>query len=62
MLSNGDANAVAAGRKTLSKEDDAKLIFGTVFSLRGMVSKLSGDDNRYTKLVHPSLSPLLTTS
>lgn len=45
VLSNGDVPA----RKALSKEDDAKLIFGTIFSLRGMVSKLGGEDNRYTR-------------
>lgn len=28
-------------------EDDAKLIFGTVFSLRNMVRKLGGEDDRY---------------
>lgn len=32
--------------KALSAEDDAKLIFGTIFSLRNMVRKLGGlDDN-----------------
>jgi trafficking protein particle complex subunit 1 len=31
----------------LSAEDDAKLIFGTVFSLRNMVRKLGGEDDRY---------------
>lgn len=32
-------------RKTLSAEDDAKLIFGTVFSLRSMVRKLGGPED-----------------
>ncbi|KAL9015226.1 MAG: hypothetical protein Q9173_000162 [Seirophora scorigena] len=32
--------------KTLSAEDDAKLIFGTVFSLRNMVRKLGGPDDK----------------
>ena len=30
-----------------SASDDAKLIFGTVFSLRGMVRKLGGDDDAF---------------
>jgi hypothetical protein len=33
----------------LSAEDDAKLIFGTVFSLRNMVRKLGGEDDRYAQ-------------
>jgi hypothetical protein len=33
-------------RQALSAEDDAKLIFGTVFSLRNMVRKLGGEDDR----------------
>lgn len=44
ITSNGDN--VPAARKALSKEDDAKLIFGLVFSLRNMVQKLGGEDNR----------------
>jgi len=31
----------------LSAQDDAKLIFGTIFSLRNMVRKLGGPDDRY---------------
>jgi hypothetical protein len=34
-------------RKALSKEDDAKLIFGLVFSLRNMVHKLGGEDDTF---------------
>ncbi|RDW70166.1 hypothetical protein BP5796_08563 [Coleophoma crateriformis] len=30
----------------LSAQDDAKLIFGTIFSLRNMVRKLGGPDDR----------------
>ncbi|KAI6373287.1 hypothetical protein MCOR25_003493 [Pyricularia grisea] len=30
-----------------SRKDDAKLIFGTVFSLRNMVRKLGGDDDAF---------------
>lgn len=29
-------------------EDDAKLVFGTIFSLRNMVKKLGGSDDKYT--------------
>lgn len=46
LSSNGDPGAVAPvpsrGDGRLSVADDAKLIFGTVFSLRNMVRKLSG--------------------
>jgi trafficking protein particle complex subunit 1 len=42
-ISNGDLPR----RKELSKEDDAKLIFGTIFSLRNIVKKLGGDDDKY---------------
>jgi hypothetical protein len=38
----------SAGRTPLTAEDDAKLIFGTVYSLRNMVRKLGGEDDRYT--------------
>lgn len=38
--------------KALSAEDDAKLIFGTVFSLRNMIRKLGGLDDKYTS-PHP---------
>lgn len=34
------------GRGALSAEDDAKLVFGAVYSLRNMVRKLGGDDDR----------------
>lgn len=44
-ISNGDVPGVS--RKALSNEDDAKLIFGTVFSLRRMVRQLGGEDDRY---------------
>lgn len=32
--------------KALSAEDDAKLIFGTIFSLRNMVRKLGGPEDK----------------
>ncbi|KAI9766829.1 MAG: TRAPP subunit bet5 [Geoglossum simile] len=41
-------NGPARPRPTrLSAEDDAKLIFGTVFSLRNMVRKLGGSDDHF---------------
>lgn len=40
---NGGPHARAA----LSVEDDAKLIFGTVYSLRNMVRKLGGEDDSF---------------
>ena len=42
-------NGVSAS-KALSAEDDAKLIFGTIFSLRNMVRKLGGPDDKYGDL------------
>ncbi|KAK3710600.1 Trafficking protein particle complex subunit BET5 [Vermiconidia calcicola] len=44
-LSNGDVPAVA--RRGLNAEDDAKLIFGTIFSLRRMVRQLGGEDDHF---------------
>ncbi|KAL9062657.1 MAG: hypothetical protein Q9157_008731 [Trypethelium eluteriae] len=44
-FSNGETTV--SRRKELSKEDDAKLIFGTVFSLRNMVKRLGGDDDNF---------------
>lgn len=38
---------MVGGRKALSREDDAKLIFGVVFSLRNIVRNIGGEDNRY---------------
>jgi hypothetical protein len=34
------------GQSARTTDDDAKLIFGTVFSLRNMVRKLGGEDDR----------------
>ncbi|OJJ06941.1 hypothetical protein ASPVEDRAFT_347913 [Aspergillus versicolor CBS 583.65] len=36
-----------SGPSTRTTDDDAKLIFGTVFSLRNMVRKLGGDDDNF---------------
>ncbi|KAL8843127.1 MAG: hypothetical protein Q9170_000257 [Blastenia crenularia] len=33
--------------KALSAEDDAKLVFGTIFSLRNMIRKLGGPDDNF---------------
>ncbi|KAL8952460.1 MAG: hypothetical protein Q9222_001651 [Ikaeria aurantiellina] len=41
-LPDGGAHA-----KALSAEDDAKLVFGTVFSLRNMIRKLGGQDDNF---------------
>lgn len=39
--------AAAAKTKSTRAQNDAKLIFGTVFSLRNMVRKLGGDDDAF---------------
>ena len=49
-LSNG-SGAPRPGR--LSAQDDAKLIFGTVFSLRNMVRKLGGQEDKYGPTLRP---------
>ncbi|KAL4790020.1 Longin-like domain-containing protein [Aspergillus venezuelensis] len=41
------ANGIASTPSTRSTDDDAKLIFGTVFSLRNMVRKLGGEDDNF---------------
>jgi len=43
-MSNGVAKS--PGHPPRSADDDAKLIFGTVFSLRNMVRKLGGEDDK----------------
>jgi hypothetical protein len=52
--------AAVSGRKELSHEDDAKLIFGVVFSLRKLVKQLGGEDNRcrlqHEEVHEPSLN------
>ena len=43
------SNGVVDGQsqpKALSAEDDAKLVFGTIFSLRNMVRKLGGPEDK----------------
>jgi trafficking protein particle complex subunit 1 len=42
-----DLGPARARPTRLSAQDDAKLIFGTIFSLRNMVRKLGGPDDRY---------------
>ncbi|KAI9776957.1 MAG: TRAPP subunit bet5 [Candelina submexicana] len=45
---NGDINGTGRqGAGPLSAADDAKLVFGTIFSLRNMVRKLGGDDDNF---------------
>lgn len=41
-----DLGPARARPTRLSAQDDAKLIFGTIFSLRNMVRKLGGPDDR----------------
>ncbi|RMZ81210.1 hypothetical protein DV737_g2627, partial [Chaetothyriales sp. CBS 132003] len=43
----GQPNGSATSRTPLSGDDDAKLIFGTVFSLRKIVRKLGGEDDSF---------------
>ena len=59
--SNGpvpDLGPARARPVRLSAQDDAKLIFGTIFSLRNMVRKLGGPDDRWERpsLVHGIIS------
>ncbi|MCJ1472801.1 TRAPP subunit bet5 [Lambiella insularis] len=49
-LLNGTSQA-----RALSAEDDAKLVFGTIFSLRNMVRKLGGVDDKYEPPVPRSM-------
>ncbi|KAF2151212.1 trafficking protein particle complex 1 [Myriangium duriaei CBS 260.36] len=44
---NNAADVPGVNRKALSNEDDAKLIFGSVFSLRRMVRQLGGEDDSF---------------
>ena len=44
-LSNGEVPVSA--RRALKAEDDAKLIFGTIFSLRRMARQLGGEDDQF---------------
>ncbi|ODM22248.1 hypothetical protein SI65_03094 [Aspergillus cristatus] len=46
IQNNGGAPAVF-GQSARTTDDDAKLIFGTVFSLRNMVRKLGGEDDNF---------------
>lgn len=41
------ASTAATKTKSTRAQNDAKLIFGTVFSLRNMVRKLGGDDDAF---------------
>ncbi|PNY23767.1 Sybindin-like protein [Tolypocladium capitatum] len=41
------SSAAAAAASSRRASDDAKLVFGTVFSLRNMVRKLGGDDDAF---------------
>lgn len=50
ILSNGVPKPVKSSKP--NSDDDAKLVFGTVFSLRNMARKLGGDDDRYEGRTH----------
>ncbi|KAI9799704.1 MAG: hypothetical protein M1825_004439 [Sarcosagium campestre] len=41
------SNPTPGGHAPLSAKDDARLVFGTVFSLRNMVRKLGGPDDNF---------------
>ena len=43
-------NGVSSNQKVLSAEDDAKLIFGSIFSLRNMVKKLAGPEDKCVQI------------
>ncbi|KAL2164128.1 hypothetical protein VTH06DRAFT_3342 [Thermothelomyces fergusii] len=45
--SPGDGHPAGTAARASAAADDAKLIFGTVFSLRNMVRKLGGDDDAF---------------
>ena len=47
VTQNATSKALPSSRNAALADDDAKLIFGTVYSLRNMVRKLGGDDDRY---------------
>lgn len=44
--SRSDTASTGLGQTVRSGDDDSKLVFGTVFSLRSMVRKLGGEDDR----------------
>ncbi|KAJ5888934.1 hypothetical protein N7495_008975 [Penicillium taxi] len=41
------ASTMGSGQTVRSGDDDAKLVFGTVFSLRNMVRKLGGEEDNF---------------
>lgn len=41
-----DAPPTGLGQTVRSTDDDSKLVFGTVFSLRNMVRKLGGEEDK----------------
>jgi trafficking protein particle complex subunit 1 len=45
--SQSHVNGATASRAPLTADDDAKLIFGVVYSLRNMVRKLGGEDDSF---------------
>jgi len=47
---NGGHQPVRRSRK-VKEADDAKLIFGVIFSLRNMVKRLGGEDDEYVAIM-----------
>ncbi|KAJ5765612.1 Transport protein particle subunit bet5 [Penicillium odoratum] len=45
--SQTQGGSVGHGQTVRASDDDAKLVFGTVFSLRNMVRKLGGDEDNF---------------
>lgn len=50
--SSADLPLPSRKRTALSAQDDAKLIFGTVFSLRNITRKLGGPDDKYVYMIY----------
>jgi len=46
-IASNNGDVVAAVRKGMSHSDDEKLVFGLVFSLRNLVTKLGGADDTF---------------
>ncbi|KAJ5693394.1 Sybindin-like protein [Penicillium macrosclerotiorum] len=44
---NAGASASGTGQTVRATDDDSKLVFGTVFSLRNMVRKLGGEEDNF---------------
>ncbi|KAK9448909.1 Longin-like domain-containing protein [Limtongia smithiae] len=47
LSKDGGVTAITEDFKMVSVEDDAKLVFGVVFSLRNMITKLAGEKEQF---------------